>query len=958
MDLRVGVLSVLLGWLCCTPPNALSAPLPGLNPLRLQDDGITRHLVNADGEPQPLFWAEDVVKPDQLLAYAGMGLNTVVVRLAWRPTVDGTPVLEDLQPQRQFAEAAARAGLYVIYALPPAPAGQERAFRLDAANTPYMLLWSGWVTTVVQALQDTPNLIGWMLPDDPRALNLEDDAGFHRWLKAHYASEEVISRQWKTLVKSFDEVTLQGVRDLVTAWRGPGPVNGPLTEEELRERFRWEKEHAGQRPLDQNFAFHPATLALADYSYDTFRLLQDSWARVVQHASPGALVFSGRLTDYAELLALPDSVALAVPAITPDLGETDTTTHNPQQIAIARHGGRKLAFPVFSTAPGVVLTRDEITGRWPHWTGTALAEGAAGFVCASWTDVQANELLRRAVSASIASWMAPAAAPQRRQDPVATAAVLLSPLAEGYGIQVEPQNPLARRRGLYGFGDDLVTGEPSDLVYGLRWGTAFGSLDYFTPEDLHSTQDAAGREVTPVTRLHRYSVVLLPQTLSVPDEAAYALVGYATAGGTVVADLGVGAAQAEGQVQQLSLPLSTLFGIAREMVLTQDAFNLQSLVPHPLWPGWCPPGTVPGTALSGGNGAQPWAFMGPLGYPILLPRTVPVAMARELPQKVGPPDDPILRLQRSCLTVNPLDQGFGIYAPFRLWTFWHPGQPGFDTFHGDLLARGAALTQLDARTLVPQSAGAVGPGYPALVNRPGCITLLDHTTPTPDVPATIPHPPAATPHPESANRNPQPAVASDPMPHLRGHLSHIQTSGVGNFLWQNALVTFASLEAMPQLSGGRPAPISQPDEFESRPHLVNLVTATNPGEIKTLQLLPIRIQNLGGGPLTAWVEEFSPQRIRLLVWPNASQQVVQAGEPRVVFDDPGTIRISVFENPEAPGGYRLLPRSQHQVVVTDWSGKLKKGKPVRDTTVETVTGDALSVDVAGIALQVEITPKL
>ena len=84
------------------------APLPALNPTP-----NTQH--------RPLFWANGITRADELGAYQSVGLNTVVVRLEWRPSPDGLLDTEDLEPARQFAAAAATRGLKIIYSVPAAP---------------------------------------------------------------------------------------------------------------------------------------------------------------------------------------------------------------------------------------------------------------------------------------------------------------------------------------------------------------------------------------------------------------------------------------------------------------------------------------------------------------------------------------------------------------------------------------------------------------------------------------------------------------------------------------------------------------------------------------------------------------------------------------------------------------------------------------------------------------------
>ncbi|MBW3638143.1 MAG: hypothetical protein KY445_16990, partial [Armatimonadetes bacterium] len=286
----------------------------------------------------PLFWADGITRAGELDAYKAQGFNVVVVRLSWRASPNGEISAFDLAPQRAFAEEAARRGLKVIYALPAAPTGLETPFRLSANSGAYVSLWTAWLQGAVASLRDTPNLIGWMLPDDPRALPYFDDAGFQSWISQNYADVGVVNRQWKARFESLDDLSISGVNQLISNWSG----EAPLTEKERQSSV------VTRRQTEEGWAFHPAALALAHYKWDAYRALVTTWVGALRGEDKTHLVLSGRTPDYAQLLSLPAGIDVAVPDLAPDAGENDIVTHNPQAIDIARRGGKFGVLPVIS----------------------------------------------------------------------------------------------------------------------------------------------------------------------------------------------------------------------------------------------------------------------------------------------------------------------------------------------------------------------------------------------------------------------------------------------------------------------------------------------------------------------------------------------------------------------------------------------------------------------------------
>jgi len=283
----------------------------------------------------PLFWADGILRVEHLPLYKQAGFNTVVVRLFWQPTQDGSIVASDLEPQKNFALAAAELDLKIIYSLPPAPFAQENKFRMSGTTGPYRLMWANWTQRAVTQLKNTPNLIGWMLPDDPRSLPFSNETGWARWIATNYNSVEVLNKQWQTKFAALEDVSLDATRRIIARWRGPGKLTNATTDAQIRDYI----EMASKRPTGQQFAFHPASLALANYQWDAYKTLLDFWAQTTRAADPSRVVFSGRLPDYAQLLSLPPSIDVSLPFVSPEQAEPDLASHNSQAVNIARRSG-------------------------------------------------------------------------------------------------------------------------------------------------------------------------------------------------------------------------------------------------------------------------------------------------------------------------------------------------------------------------------------------------------------------------------------------------------------------------------------------------------------------------------------------------------------------------------------------------------------------------------------------
>ncbi|HEX8550451.1 MAG TPA: hypothetical protein VF681_02730 [Abditibacteriaceae bacterium] len=881
-----------------------------------------KKMASVGGKATPLLWADGITRVADLDAYAATGLNTVVVRLQWRPTDDGGLTTEDLAGPRAFADAAAAKNLQVVYAFPAAPEEMEQTVRTAADSEPYFMLWSSWVAGAMEKLRDTPNLLGWMLPDDPRALPLADDIALQRWARANFAAIEILNAQWKTGFASFDDLSVFGVESRVRTWQG---TNEEMSREEVEERARNPKQRV------EPWVWHPAALALAQFRQEAYRALLSRWARTVKEIDPLHFVMSGRTPDYAQLLALPAEIDIAVPDIAPGIAENDLATHNPQSIDIARRAGRFAAVPILATAPER-MPAASVPRAMQSWIRVALAHGASGIGFSSWADLNNNTALRAAIAdvlESAESTVENGLAPLWNAAPQATTAVLLTPLADGQTLQIgrDPVTgaPAGEPRGLYGFGTDLVRGEPSNLVWTLRWGTAFGSVDYLAPDDLLSAE------------LDNYGALLMPQALSLNDEHVAAVARFVASGGAAVADLGLGAAQSGWQVMGMPPAAQALFGVGTPMSLQDLSFNLQSMQGHAAFPTFI--GGRQGAPLTAGDGAGGAAFSSPMTFAPTLPGTIPLALAQRLPQTYG--GNASMRWLDSTLTLKPVGAGIAVYAPFRLWNSWRAAQTGFAPFHGDLFGRGAAIVQYNASAFVPAPGPEIENGesvYPQMINYPSAIVLFNHRAPQSD--------------PDGD------AVSAD-WQHAR-----VQTPGVGEFLWSHSMCFFPADGEVTPDSPRRPAPVSETlaNEFSLRPRLVEINAAVRAQNLSLSQILPVSAQNLGGGSLAATVAEWNEKTVKLAVWPNASAVEPEAGAFNVTLGPVGAARVTVYDASDST--YRVKPNSVHRVAISTIGApvvdpKTKKTLPpvVRASNITADAKGVLRIELSSAAALVEITPQ-
>jgi hypothetical protein len=138
----------------------------------------------------------------------------------------------------------------------------------------------------------------------------------------------------------------------------------------------------------------------------------------------------------------------------------------------------------------------------------------------------------------------------------------------------------------------------------------------------------------------------------------------------------------------------------------------------------------------------------------------------------------------------------------------------------------------------------------------------------------------------------------------------VQTAGVGDWVWSNAL---ALLDPSAEFGvvGGRAAPVRDADEAERQPQPVSLQMIVAPGEARVSRLLPIRAQNLAGGTLLVQGSRYDEAGLKLSVWPNTRANGVQRGAFSISLGEAAPVRLTFCS-----GAYAITPGSRHRVTLS------------------------------------------
>ena len=635
---------------------ALALPLSGQKVARSSKPSLSvgrqLNMVMINNRPTPLFWAEGLADPADLELYEKLGLNTVLIRI------------RDLKPESQkrhraLLDRASEKGLSAMIALSPGE-WEGEGLPVTPLDAGYRAAVQRFVRQAVSQFKGSPALMGWLVEGvDPLQVSYSD-RDFQGYLQVWYKDLDSLNQAWGGILDEWYQVTLAAAVAL-------------------------DKKKIGGWGI--------ASIDLACYYRQAYQDLLAVWAREVHAVDRDHLMLAGIQNSYKTMISVPGEYDGMVIGLYPGLVENDPLTHNVHGVDIARQANRFVAVPTFNISGGVTPT------QLSSWIAEAVVHGAGGFACWNWDILKQREDLRQTLTANIKFIEDQNLCPL---SPLPRVAVIYEPFAPGY---------LVNGRPIYGYMAWVAMGEPADLFFSLRTGTAYGQVDYISEEMLSRS------------KLDNYGVILAPQALYLSPESQQALGAYVANGGVLVADFGVGMYQAGGTPLRLTPTLQQIFGI-REItdVTKRDKANFAVWTPHPLFPS-----LKQGAVTSGIQGDA--TFSGLMGVPSLETDVVPV-LAR-----------PLLGTAAPGILLRQVGKGFGIYTATRLWQNWLPGSRLFAEFHGDLFSRGSEIRLIQPQGfLAPAEVALYADGSIGFLNKEagvGEVAVQDATGALYQAPSTV-----------------------------------------------------------------------------------------------------------------------------------------------------------------------------------------------------------------------------
>jgi hypothetical protein len=598
---------------------------------------VRRHL------PCPLLFAYDLTGPDAPAVARNLGLTAVYVPLK---SVSAERVAE----ARETLSAADMAQVPAIVGL-PCHAGE---LHFSPTDDKYAEAVTSSLRAAIRVLKDEPAVAAWATMDFPDQSLGESDRAFRQYLERWYKDVGLLNRAWGAKAHSFTEVTTDLVARL-----------------------------DAERP----YAIGRASFDLCEYRRQLFLDLHRLWAAAIRSEDPERPLLTGRLPEYRSLLCIPDGYDVIVPAVAPELGESEKHPTTLQAVDMARRANRFLAVPAVSTPPLERAGEQSL----PRWAMLAGLHGAWGIAFAESGVLRSNRGLTRQLRQLCQQARLD---PAFGKAPACTAAVLLEP----YDAGVEGTLP-----GPYGFLTGLPPREPASLCEDLARGSRFGPVDYLAVEDV--------REVD----LNRYGSLLAPCAAAAPTFVQQAVTAFVREGGCFVADLGLGAHDT-GDWSLLPPPLAELAGLAQVVELKRWQGDLV-FASHPLFPS-VPPGRVLAPVLP--NGGQGSYFSGWTLLAQLAPgaQTLAVLTSAYEDKPTGPPGPdgkPTRRPRYGGLIAHRVGAGLCVLATHPLWGKWRRGCGNWEEFHHDLLARRARYGLLDQPGLFPEGLDVSSDGEWAFV---------------------------------------------------------------------------------------------------------------------------------------------------------------------------------------------------------------------------------------------------
>jgi hypothetical protein len=545
---------------------------------------------------------------------------------------------DELQRAKRTVQEAQEYGLHVIVGL---PLTMHEIYSTTLANRQYVKGIGEYVREVVAALKDEPGIIGWAAGDYLERDLQVTDGEFQDYLLHKYGSVAELQAAWGVKVTSVRSITMEAT---------------PKLDDDLP------------------FAMGMPSVDLADFQALKYREMMQFWADLVRGVTDNrGLLFTGRVTLYRSLPNVPDDYDVIVISMPPALLEPDWITHNVQGIDIARRCGKRKVIPCLRLFLPGEAGELALIQALPEWMMEAAVHGASGLSFEAPPEVLGEPVVQDQWREAL-KWMADQPAWDSR--PRGAAAILYEPYADGFEALGVP---------VYGYIKGLSNREPTDLFHSFSRGTRYGGVDCLTLADL-AAED-----------LSRYSVILAPMALNLPEEAQQRLTDYVKEGGVLLADIGAGFVQT-GSWRVLPPQLAALCGITGFTEMKSMAGNLTIHQPHHVLP------SLPSGAETKGDfeGGVPGRITGPGGYAMsgwtgfaeVPSGTTPLArLAMSLTEDKKP--------TFAGIVAHDVGTGTALFVTHRLWSNWLPQHRLFEAFHGDLWQRRATVELLDAKFVAP-----------------------------------------------------------------------------------------------------------------------------------------------------------------------------------------------------------------------------------------------------------------
>ncbi|MEI6519598.1 MAG: beta-galactosidase trimerization domain-containing protein [bacterium] len=694
-----------------------------------------RNRVLIDGNPYAFFASRGMIDATEMQSYRAIGLNTVILPVSTTAAETENKEGFTLNGLKLMISAAEKNGLYIIIEFTPGDWTPD--YYINLKNPVYNAAAENFIKTIITETGNTEHLIGWLISTTNEDKSIPSVSTFSAYTFTKYRTLDNLNKAWSTpdrnvnenekrqnqsRIQSFATLTeqtaprlamqsavvqklvyadiqefrklkndcnLQFQQFLKSRYATLDQLNKMwLTKWKIWEEITVDRISSRAKPLK---IAPMAMIELAKFSADEQRSNMAWWTQKIadeekklKRNDGRRLIFAGSQEKYRTLIGLPGNIDAVMADCHPGNAEADLDLQNPHAVDIARRGEK---FAVFTE-----ITLNGIDSyQMANATYAAFFHGAAGVVVNDWQSLANSHSNVEIFTACINDII------NRRiacRTPMPTTAIIYSPYTPGTPAMKEP---------LYGYLPGQVNYGASMLFYTWRDGTAFGQFDYLSVYDIPARKIGDIANPTgddPAANLKKYSVIIMPNAIDLPEPAAVALRAWVKGGGILLADANAGIYQANGNEDSMPGYLENLFGIKMEKGMEYKPLNLEVIFKSPyfklLTPGLRTTGLAKGFVMSDNVKAtlQPGAD---LLCDVVDTNVIPATPAY---RKYVPLTGKVIR----GMTIMPQGEGAAIFALFNLYSRWAPGNMMFDELHRDLLSRGAKIALEKPIDLIPTNA--------------------------------------------------------------------------------------------------------------------------------------------------------------------------------------------------------------------------------------------------------------